>query len=326
MIAIAILCIPLIWLANNYFVLERAFDNMVDDDETNIAIAASEQEGFSSDKRQTIRPFSVLLLGVDEREHDVGRSDTMIVLTVNPALGTMKMLSIPRDTRAEIVGHGTVEKMNHAYAHGGVDMARATVENFLQMPIDFYVQVNMEGFLHIIDTFDGVTIDNDLALTYKEYNFPEGEITLTGEEALIYSRIRYEDPRGDFGRQTRQRLLLQAILAEAQQPANVLLKMDNVISVLGENIRMNFTKEQLMTLLMHYPSFEKDIEQIQLQNGTGQTIDGLWYYIVDEDELFDVQQTLQQHLDATWKNAGGQKRSTGIFHVCATSIFYYDKL
>ncbi|WP_245671974.1 LCP family protein [Caryophanon latum] len=299
MIATVILCMPLIWLANNYFVLERAFDNMIDGDETNIALAASKQEGFSSDKRQTIRPFSVLLLGVDEREHDVGRSDTMIVLTVNPALGTMKMLSIPRDTRAEIVGLGTVEKINHAYAHGGVDMARATVENFLQMPIDFYVKVNMEGFLHVIDTFDGVTIHNDLALTYKEYDFAEGAIALTGEEALIYSRIRYEDPRGDFGRQTRQRLLLQAILAEAQQPANVLLKLDDLIGTLGESIRMNFTKEQLMTLLMHYPSFEKDIEQLQLQKGTGQTIDGLWYYIVDENELYDVQQTLQQHLDAT---------------------------
>lgn len=75
-------------------------------------------------------PFSVLMLGVDERENDSGRSDTMIVITVNPEKQTMKMLSIPRDTRTEIIGHDSVDKINHAYAFGGVPMAMDTVENF----------------------------------------------------------------------------------------------------------------------------------------------------------------------------------------------------
>src|SRR3954462_10782757 len=83
------------------------------------------------------QPFSVLLLGVDQRKGDKGRSDTMIVLTVNPKLNSVKMLSIPRDTRTEIIGKGKEDKINHAYAFGGVEMSMNTVENFLDIPIDY---------------------------------------------------------------------------------------------------------------------------------------------------------------------------------------------
>ncbi|MFP3489657.1 LCP family protein, partial [Staphylococcus sp. SIMBA_130] len=90
--------------------------------------------------------ISILLMGVDERENDQGRSDTMIMITVNPNDNSMMMFNIPRDTRTEIIGRGTVEKMNHAYAYGGVEMAMDTVENFLDVPIDYYFKVNMEAF------------------------------------------------------------------------------------------------------------------------------------------------------------------------------------
>ena len=117
-----------------------------------------------SDRREEVisiknqDPFSVLVLGVDEQKDDIGRSDSMIIITVNPNVESIKMLSIPRDTRTEIVGNGTEEKINHAYARGGVEMAIATVENFLDLPIDYYVKVNMDGFKEIIDALDGVTV------------------------------------------------------------------------------------------------------------------------------------------------------------------------
>jgi len=138
------------------------------------------------EKQIDMEPFSVLLLGVDERENDTGRSDTMIVLTVNPNQKTVKMLSIPRDTRTEIVGNNSTEKINHAYARGGIDMAIDSVENLLDIPIDYYVSVNMEGFLSIVDTLGGIQINNDMELKIKDYHFPEGELTLSGDEALIF--------------------------------------------------------------------------------------------------------------------------------------------
>ncbi|MEH7444918.1 LCP family protein [Bacillus sp. JJ1122] len=150
-------------------------------------------------------PFSVLMIGVDEREGDKGRSDTMIVLTVNPNINSVKILSIPRDTRTEIVGKDKLDKINHAYAFGGVEMSMNTVENFLDIPLDYYLQINMESFRDIVDAVGGVTVNNDLSFKYGGYDFPEEQIELHGEKALAFSRMRYEDPRGGFGRQYRQR-------------------------------------------------------------------------------------------------------------------------
>ncbi|MEH7480695.1 LCP family protein, partial [Neobacillus drentensis] len=135
-------------------------------------------------------PFSVLMLGVDERAGDRGRSDTMIVLTVNPNTNSVKMLSIPRDTRTEIVGKGTVDKINHAYAFGGVQMSVNTVENFLNFPIDYYMKVNMEGFRDIVNAVGGITVQNDLDFSYSGYHFAKGQISLNGDQALAFSRMR----------------------------------------------------------------------------------------------------------------------------------------
>lgn len=241
------------------------------------------------------KPFSVLLLGVDERENDNGRSDTMIVMTVNPEKKTMKMLSIPRDTRTEIAGYNAVDKINHAYAFGGVPMAKETVENFLDIPLDYYVFINMEGFLKMIDTLGGVTIQNDMELTHDAYHFPEGEVKLNGEEALVFSRIRYEDPRGDFGRQIRQRQIIEAILKKAATPTTF-LKASDMLEVVGDNVRMNFTMKELIQLQGIYKKMDKGIEQIAFEGGSGTRIDQVWYYIPNEEELLKIQTDLNEHL------------------------------
>ncbi|MGN4127972.1 LCP family protein [Lysinibacillus sphaericus] len=240
-------------------------------------------------------PFSVLMLGVDERENDSGRSDTMIVITVNPEKQTMKMLSIPRDTRTEIIGHDSVDKINHAYAFGGVPMAMETVENFLDIQLDYYVFINMEGFLQIIDTLGGVTIQNDMDLTYDSYHYPKGEVTLNGDEALIFSRIRYEDPRGDFGRQIRQRQIIEAVMKKASTPS-VLLKATDMLDVVGENVRMNFSVKDLIQLQGIYKKMNSGIDQLSFEEGSGKKINQIWYFIPDETELQQIQTELKTHL------------------------------
>lgn len=126
----------------------------------------------------------MLMLGVDERDGDKGRSDTMIVLTVNPQKKSVKMLSIPRDTRTEIVGHGTQDKINHAFAFGGAKMSMDTIENFLDIPIDYYMKINMEGFKDIVDAVGGVTVQNDLDFTSDGIHFAKVRILLTGKKPL----------------------------------------------------------------------------------------------------------------------------------------------
>ncbi|MCA1065406.1 LytR family transcriptional regulator [Rossellomorea aquimaris] len=241
------------------------------------------------------QPFSVLLLGVDEREGDRGRSDTMIVVTVNPQEKTTKMLSIPRDTLVNIVGKGYEDKINHAYAFGGVEMAMDTVEEFLDIPIDYYAKINMEGFKDIVNAVGGVTVNNDFAFTYSGMTFNEGKISLDGEEALLYSRMRKQDPRGDFGRQARQRQVIQAVIKEGASVSS-LWNYGDIFGAIGNNIKTNLTLDEMVNIQKNYKSATKDISQSQI-TGDGQMISNIYYYVVPEEEKQKVQSDLKDHLD-----------------------------
>ncbi|MCC5803199.1 polyisoprenyl-teichoic acid--peptidoglycan teichoic acid transferase TagU [Rossellomorea vietnamensis] len=241
-------------------------------------------------------PFSVLLLGVDERENDKGRSDSMIVLTVNPNKKSVKMISIPRDTLTDIVGHGTRDKINHAYAFGGVEMSMDTVEGLLDIPIDYYVKVNMDGFKDIVDAVGGVTVNNDLNFSSGGYTFKEGQLTLNGKEALAFSRMRHEDPRGDFGRQLRQREIIQAVINEGASVSS-LWNFDDIFDALGNNVKTNLKFEEMVDIQKHYKSASKDIQQIQIKTGSGTKIDGIYYYVIPDEELNEIQSTLRDQLE-----------------------------
>ncbi|PLT31829.1 polyisoprenyl-teichoic acid--peptidoglycan teichoic acid transferase TagU [Peribacillus deserti] len=255
-------------------------------------VSAKRTEAVTLEKRD---PFSVLLLGVDKREHDTGRSDTIIVLTVNPNKNSIEMLSIPRDTRTIIAGKGTEDKINHAYAFGGVEMAINTVEHFLDIPIDYYVQVNMEGFKDIIDAVGGITVDNDLDFTAGGVHFAKGSVTLNGADALKYSRMRYDDPRGDFGRQLRQRQILEGIMKEGASVSS-LTSFDEIFTSLGNNVKTNLTFDQMIDLQKNYKGVQNQIVQNQIK-GTGTKIDGIYYYLVPEAEKLALHNLLKEHLE-----------------------------
>lgn len=241
-------------------------------------------------------PFSVLVLGVDEREGDKGRSDTMIIMTVNPSLNSTKMVSIPRDTYTEIIGHGTKDKLNHAYAFGGIEMALSSVENLFDMPIDYVVEVNMEGFQKVVDAVGGVTVQNNLAFTQDDFNFPKGKITLTGEEALSYIRMRKEDPEGDWGRQNRQRQVIQGVLNEGKS-ITTLLNYREIFDAIGKNIKTNMSFDEMIDIQKNYRNAADTIEQLRFENGTGKRMeDNIWYYMMDEEELDEIGGLLKQHL------------------------------
>jgi polyisoprenyl-teichoic acid--peptidoglycan teichoic acid transferase len=240
-------------------------------------------------------PFSMLILGVDEREGDRGRSDTMIVLTVNPNLNSVKMLSIPRDTRTEIIGKGKDDKINHAYAFGGVEMSMDTVENFLDIPIDYYMQVNMEGFEDIVNSVGGVTVNNDLDFTVEGEHFSKGELSLNGERALKFSRMRYEDPRGDFGRQLRQRQIIQAVINKGASFSS-LTKFDDIFTALGANVKTNLKFDEMVDIQKNYKAAGKAIEQIEIK-ASGTKINNIYYLIVPAEEQERVQSELKTHLE-----------------------------
>ena len=240
-------------------------------------------------------PFSVLLLGVDERQGDRGRSDTMIVLTVNPNQNSIQMLSIPRDTRTEIIGHGTTDKINHAYAFGGEEMSMDTVENLLDIPIDYYIRVNMEGFKDIVDAVGGIQVNNNLAFGNEGHNFTTGLINLNGDQALSFVRMRYEDPKGDFGRQERQRQVIQGVIARGAS-FNSLTKFDDIFAALGKNVRTNLTFNEMYDIQKNYKNAIGSINQLQM-TGQGTKMKGIYYQIVSDEEIKRVQSELKTHLE-----------------------------
>ena len=109
----------------------------------------------------------VLIMGVDIRKDDVGRSDTLMIATIDPRLDQATLLSIPRDTRVKIRGRG-YDKINAAFAYGGVELAESTVENFLGIDIDHYVLINTRSFVKIIDAIGGVDIDVEKRMFYED--------------------------------------------------------------------------------------------------------------------------------------------------------------
>ncbi|MBF0705375.1 LytR family transcriptional regulator [Alkalihalobacillus hwajinpoensis] len=240
-------------------------------------------------------PISILLMGVDERENDQGRSDTMIMITVNPNDNSMIMFNIPRDTRTEIIGRGTVEKMNHAYAYGGVEMAMDTVENFLDVPIDYYFKVNMEAFEDVVSALNGVTVDNPFAFDYGGYTFPKGEVSLNADEALAFSRMRYEDPKGDLGRNDRQREIIKAIIDKGANVGSI-NKIDDLLEAVGSNVKTNMTFKEMNDIFKNYKGARNNMETFEI-DGSGEMIDGLWYYIVSDQEKQSITQKLKNHLE-----------------------------
>ncbi len=242
-------------------------------------------------------PISILLMGVDARPGDRGRSDSLIVITVNPDDKSMKMVSIPRDTRTEIIGKGVNDKINHAYAFGGPEMTINTVENFLDIPIDYYVQVNMESFKDIVDAVGGVTVTNDFEFTYDKKKFEKGDIYLDGASALLFSRMRYEDPRGDFGRQERQRKIIQAVINKGASFTS-LTKFDDILDIIGKNIQTNLTFDEMYDIQKNYKEARLNLEQSMI-NGNGTKIDGIYYYIVPEEERSTLSSMLKEHLGMT---------------------------
>lgn len=243
-------------------------------------------------------PVSILLMGVDERDNDAGRADTLIYATVNPNTNRMTMTSIPRDTRTTIIGKGTQDKINHSYAFGGTKMTVDTIEELLGLPVDYYVKINMDGFTEMIDALGGVTVYNDLEFKYHGFYYPEGEITLKGDEAQIYVRMRKQDPRGDFGRQKRQQDVIQAIIKQATSFSS-LPKIKGMLDVIGNNVETNLTTGNMLTMATKYIGAKDNVVRHQLE-GSGEKIDGVYYWIPDQTNLQEVIAQLKVELD---KNA-----------------------
>lgn len=248
-------------------------------------------------------PISILLMGVEDYSSggENGRTDSLIVATLNPDLGTMKMLSIPRDTLVYIEEEGKEDKINHAYVFGGKDATIEAVERLLDIPIDYYAEVNFNGFKEIIDEIGGITVDVPFDFWEKsdvdnsKIYFTEGEMNLDGEEALAYARMRKRDPRSDFGRNERQQQIISASIDQLMKP-NSLLKIDEITDHIAQNVETNMRLSEALGIQQKYKTFNSNkIEKLTVE-GEDNYINGVYYFVAKEDELDVLKDNLKEHL------------------------------
>ena len=242
--------------------------------------------------------FSILLLGVDTGDlgrTETGRSDAIMVATVSPEDNKTQVISIPRDTYMEIVGYGTFDKINHAYAFGGPAMSMDSLEKYLDIPIDHYAAINLKGIQDLVDAVGGVTVNNDLAFTIDGIPFDIGQIELNGEEALAFVRMRYDDPNGDYGRQERQRLVIQGIMQKLIS-INSMTKYQSILDALSDNMKTDMDFSTMQTIALDYRDAFSTIQMDQLQ-GEGFMQDGVSYQRVSDEELARVQTELKDQMN-----------------------------
>ncbi len=245
-------------------------------------------------------PLSILLVGVDERDGDNGRTDSMIVVTINPEKNSTKLLSIPRDTRTKLINNNNpnknrVSKINAAYAYGGIEMTIDTVENFINIPIDYYTEVNMEGFKDIVNAVGGIDVNNQYAFELDGTTLKKGQQHLNGEKALQYARMRYEDPLGDFGRQQRQKEVISKVIDKGAGFSS-LTKYNDILEALQKNVKTNLTLDDMIGIQSKYKTAAKSIEKLEIEGeGTSIPDDG-WYFLVDDETRQSLSDDLREHL------------------------------
>nr|WP_277604035.1 LCP family protein [Agrococcus sp. ARC_14] len=152
---------------------------------------------------------------------DLGdRADTILVAHIPPDRESVQIMSIMRDSWVEIPGHG-MAKVNSALAYGGVPLMVQVVEGIIDQRIDHVSIIDFAGFEGLTESMGGVTVNNDIAFSYHGYDYPQGEITIQGEEALIYVRARSPFSDGDYQRVHNQRAFLRGLMTQLMTRENL---------------------------------------------------------------------------------------------------------
>lgn len=262
-------------------------------------------------------PFTIMLLGVDQlstqEEKTEWRPDVIMIVAINPKTNSMKMISIPRDTLVHIANTKRKDKINHAATHArrknidGVENTRQTVEEFLNIPIDYYAKINFQGFIDVVDALGGVDVENRFYFSTQSHTgeplrFSQGALHLDGEKALAYVRMRKHPKANDLDRNKRQREVISK-LVDQMISFEGFTKFNEVTTAVGENLSYSFKPTDIPSLQKTYSHIPKEnTETIELKTYT-EKIDGIYYEICTKEERIRVSDLLQSHLEYTPKES-----------------------
>lgn len=245
------------------------------------------------------RPVSILLLGTDTgalgRDYK-GRTDTIMIMTLNPKTKTTTIVSLPRDMKVNLPDYPQYSpaKINAAYTYGGVKESINTIQEHFNIPIDYYVLVNMGGLEKAINQVGGVDVKSPLTFDYEGHSFVKGQTEhMNGSTALAFSRMRHEDPQGDYGRQQRQRLVITALLKKSVSYKTVLNR--SFLRSVSDSSQTDLTFNDMMQLARSYRDTNEHIVQDHAQ-GRGQNEDGQAFEVVPTSEQQRITNLLQNSL------------------------------
>lgn len=243
---------------------------------------------------------NIAFLGIDSGEDNIGRSDCILIATLDTEHNKIKLSSIIRDSYVAIPTRSSKDKINHAYAFGGPELTLQTLNNTFDLDIKQFVSVNLSSFPKIIDAIGGITLNiNDDELKYintyihslNEANgtsssdiTKSGIQSVDGTQALAYSRIRYTSG-GDFERSHRQRIIIEELLNKLKELP--IIKYPAVLDILLPMVDTNLSSSEILSLCLDVSS----LDNLQIleerfpkdEDSEGKIIDGIYYYVFDED-------------------------------------------
>ena len=256
--------------------------------------------GKISKKLQKGEPVSVLAMGTDvgalNRGNKGGNTDSMELFTINPKAKTITMTSIPRDILVRVNTNDGPDyvKLNAAYSIGGPKQSVKQVEELLDVPIDYYAVINMGVLEKVVNSVGGVEVNNPFAFDYEGHHFKKGKQHLNGANALKFSRMRYDDPNNDYGRQKRQQQILRNVIQKFKTSGSI-SAANKILDAVGDGVKTNIPIDDIATLYGNYHGAMDNVKTYHFQ-GQDATIDGVSFQIASPKEINQVSKLIRKQL------------------------------
>ncbi|HHB0349462.1 TPA: polyisoprenyl-teichoic acid--peptidoglycan teichoic acid transferase [Staphylococcus aureus] len=302
LLALVLIVVPIVFATLLFKTSQDAFESSQDSKNAN------RQSNLRDNKvNPEEQPISILFLGIDDndgrrkkgQDAEHSRSDAMILTTFNQSKHQIRMFSIPRDTISYIPKVGYYDKITHAHAYGGPIAAMDSVEATMNVPVDYYVRVNMKAFVEAVNELGGIYYDVPYDLNEPntddtgKIKIKKGYQKLNGDEALAVARTRHHD--SDLKRGQRQMELIKILFQKAQEVDSI-DKLDNVIQIVGKNAKHNLTNSEIKALAKMYLTNDVEIKTAQLK-GKDDMLNGIYYYHPSVESIQKYANLLRKDLE-----------------------------
>ncbi len=302
----------------------QTFQEVYQPDETDQAGGGSSfpSGSASAQEKKQDEPVSVLIMGLDNRPQTGSlNTDVLMVAVINPETKKVHMMSVPRDTMINIPGYSGDYKANAVYAYGemarrqaerrgetpqitGISLAKKTFADLLGIPVDYYVQLDFQGFVKVIDQLDGIDVYVDQTMIYDDPSdnthifLKQGQQTLSGKQALDFVRHRL-DNRGpeyyssDFDRNRRQREVVKSV-ADKFFTLKGFTQFFDLMDIAGEHVKTDMPASTIKDLAVEFRQFQSD-DIVTLDN-EAYWDSSLGFTIIPQERMVEIQRIFQREM------------------------------